>query len=115
MPFKVLALAHAPDADPEEHRSAIDTGSYQLHTVVVRTQADAVEVCRDFAEGGSIDSVLLCPGFTHRDVAEIAEVVGLDVGVSVARGDGPSGRVAAAARKRAGYPDVRARSHLASA
>jgi hypothetical protein len=107
MPFKVLALAHAPDADHEKHRSAIDTGLYQLFTVVVKTQAEAVAVCRDFVEMRAIDSVLLCPGFTHSDVAEIAEAVGPGVGVSVARGDGPSGRVAKAARERAAYPGPR--------
>ena len=104
MPFKVLALAHAPDADHETHRSAIDTGLYQLFTVVVKTQREAMEVCRDFVDRKAIDSVLLCPGFTHRDVAQIAYAVGPDVGVSVARGDGPSSRVAKAARERAGYP-----------
>jgi len=112
MPFKVLALAHAPDADPKKHRSAIDTGLYRLHTVVVRTQAEALEVCRDFVEMKAIDSVLLCPGFTHRDVAEIAEAVGRGVGVSVARGDGPSSRVTKAARECAGYAGARARGQL---
>lgn len=104
MPFRVLVLAHAPDADQKTHRSAIDTGKYQLFTVVVKTQAEAVNVCREYVEGKAIDSVLLCPGFTHRDVAQIADAVGPSVGVSVARGDGPSGRVAKEARQRAGYP-----------
>lgn len=103
MAFKVLFLAHAPDADKEKHRSVINTGMYQLFTVVVRNQAEAIEVCRDFVEKESIDSVLLCPGFTHSDVAEIVEVVGGNVAVSVSRGDGPSGKVSLAARKREGY------------
>jgi len=101
--FKVLFLAHAPDADKEEHRSVIDTGKYRLFTVVVRSQAEALEVCKEFVEKEDIDSVLLCPGFTHRDVAEIAEAVGESVGVTVARGDGPSNKVSLAARKREGY------------
>jgi stage V sporulation protein SpoVS len=103
MAFKALSLAHAPDADPATHRSVIDTGMYQLFTVVVKDQAQAIAVCREFVEEKAIDSVLLCPGFTHRDVAGIAEVVGEDVGVSVARGDGRSSRIALAAMKRAGY------------
>jgi len=37
--------------------------------------------------------MLLCPGFTHRDVAEVSEAVGENVGVSVARGDGSSNRI----------------------
>lgn len=103
MPFKALFLAHAPDANKEKHRSVIDTGKYQLFTVVVRDQAEALEVCKDFVEKASIDSVLLCPGFTDKDVAEIAEAVGEKVGVSVARGDGPSNKVSLAAMEREGY------------
>ena len=104
MAFKALFLSHAPDADQEQHRSAIDTGMYQLFAVVVRDQGEAVEVCRDFVEQEHIDAVLLCPGFTHSDVAEIAKAAGDGVAVCVARGDGPSNRVSLAAMKREGYP-----------
>ena len=103
MAFKVLFLAHAPDAQTAKHRNAINTGMYQLFTVVVKNQAEAVGVCRDFVEKENIDSVLLCPGFTHSDVAEIVHAAGSEVAVSVARGDGPSGKVSLAARKREGY------------
>ncbi len=103
MAFKALFLAHAPDADPEKHRSVIDTGKYRLFTVVVRNQAESLKVCKEFVEKEGIDSVLLCPGFTHRDVAEIAEAVGDNVGVWVARGDGPSNKVSLAAMERVGY------------
>lgn len=103
MAFKVLFLAHAPDAEAEKHRNVIDTGMYRLFTVVVKNQAEAVEVCKNYLEGEEIDSVLLCPGFTHSDVAEIVKAAGDNVAVSVARGDGPSGKVSLEARKRAGY------------
>jgi hypothetical protein len=103
MAFKALFLAHAPDADKEKHRSVIDTGKYRLFTVVVRNQAEALVVCEEYVEKEGIHSVLLCPGFTHRDVAEIAEAVGDNVGVWVARGDGPSNKVSLAAMEREGY------------
>ncbi len=103
MAFKALFLAHAPDADKEKHRSVIDTGKYWLLTVVVRNQAEALEVCKEFVEKEGIHAVMLCPGFTHRDVAEIAEAVGANVGVWVARGDGPSNKVSLAAMEREGY------------
>ena len=103
MAFRVLFLAHAPDADKDIHHNQIDTGMYQLFTVVVKNQAEAVEVCQDFVKNKNIDTVLLCPGFTHRDIAEIVDVAGGNVGVSVARGDGPSGKISLAARKREGY------------
>ena len=100
MAFKVVFLAHAPDAEPEKHRCMIETSKYRLFSVVVRDQAQAVEECRKLAKEEGIHSVLLCPGFTHRGVAEITEVVGGNVSVAVARGDGPSSRVSAEIRRR---------------
>jgi hypothetical protein len=94
MAFKAAFVAHAPDADPEEHKAVIETPKYKLFVTVVRDQGQAVEECRRLVEEEGIHAVMLCPGFTHRDIAEIAEVVGEDVGVNVARGDGPSTRIA---------------------
>jgi hypothetical protein len=103
MAFRTLFIAHAPDADKERHRSVIDTGMYQLFTVVVKNQEQAVEIGADFVKRKHIDSILLCPGFSHSDVAEIAKTVGSDVAVAVARGDGPGSKVSQEARKREGY------------
>jgi hypothetical protein len=108
MAFKVLFVAHAPDADKERHRSVIESGMYQLFSVVVRDQKQALEVCSDFIKSANIDSILLCPGFTHTDVAEIARLAGHNVAVSVARGDGPSSRASLEARRREGYLAKRA-------
>ena len=103
MAFRVLFLSHAPDADKEKHRNVIDTGMYQLFSVVVKKQEEALEICRDFVKKKSIDSILLCPGFTHADVGEIAKVAGNNAGVFVARGDGPGNKISLEALKRAGY------------
>ncbi len=100
MAFKVVFLAHAPDAEPEKHRCVIETSKYKLFVVVVRDQAQAVAECKKFVNEEGIHSILLCPGFTHRNVAELAEAVGGNVSVAVARGDGPSSRVSAEVRKR---------------
>jgi len=102
MAFKVVFLAHAPDADAEKHRCVIDTGKYKLFVVVIKNQREAVEVCRKLVRNEGIHAVLLCPGFTHRNVAEIAETVGENVGVFVARGDGPSNRTSLEIRKKEG-------------
>ena len=102
MPFKVLFIAHARDADNKKHRSLIDTGTYHLHTVVVKDQQKALKVSREFSENMNIDCILLCPGFTHNDVAEIVKITGGKVSVSVARGDGPGSKISLEARKRAG-------------
>jgi hypothetical protein len=100
MAFKVVFLAHAPDAEPEKHRCVIETPKYKLFVVVVEDQDQAVEVCKKLVKEEGVHSILLCPGFAHRDVAEIAETVGENVAVAVARGDGPSNRVSAEVRKR---------------
>ncbi|MGA1977484.1 MAG: DUF6506 family protein [Bacteroidales bacterium] len=93
MAFKAVFIAHAPDADPEKHHTLIDTGRYKLFTYVVKTQEQALKVCTDLYEKEKIDSVLLCPGFTHKDVAGIFEALGNKVAVCVSRGDGPSSSI----------------------
>jgi len=100
MAFKVVFLAHAPDAEPEKHRCVVETSMYKLFAVVVKDQVQAVEECKKLVQVEGIHSVLLCPGFTHKDVAEITEAVGKSVAVAVARGDGPSSRVSAGVRTR---------------
>jgi len=89
MAFKTLFIAHVPDADPEKHRCEVETGMYKFIAVCVRNQAQAIEVCKNMVKEVGIHSIILCPGNTHKNVAEIVEAVGAGVGVSVARGDGP--------------------------
>jgi len=95
MAFKTVFIAHAPDADFEKHNNLIETGKYKLYTYVVKTQKEAIKVCRDLYEKEKIDSVLLCPGFSHKDVAEIFEALENKVAVCVSRGDGPSSIITA--------------------
>ena len=103
MAFKAVFIAHAPDADPARDHSVIETGKYKLFTTLVRSQAQALEGCRKLVQDKGIHSVVLCPGFTHRDIAEIADAVGKNVGVTVARGDGPSSRVTAEVFRKEGW------------
>jgi len=95
MSFNAAFIAHAPDGEPDKHRCVVETPKYKLFVVVVRDQGQAVETARALVDDEGVHSILLCPGFTHKDTAQIAEAVGKDVGVYVARGDGPSGRIAA--------------------
>ena len=101
MAFKVVFLAHAPDAAPEKHRSLIETSTYKLISIVVKNQVQAVEECNKLVKEDDIHSVLLCPGFSDKDVAEITEAVGENVGVAVARGTSPGRRVPAEVRIKA--------------
>jgi hypothetical protein len=100
MASKVVFLAHAPDADPDKHRSLIETSNCKLHSVVVRDQSQTIDVCTNLVKEEGIHSVLLCPGFTHKDVAEIVEAAGSEVAVTVAEGDGPSSRISLKIRRR---------------
>ncbi len=93
MAFKTLFMAHAPDADKEKHRSVIDTGKYKLFTVIVKNQDEAVSVAKEMFDKEKIESIILCPGFTHTDVSGIFQALQGKVGVTVARGDGPSGKI----------------------
>ncbi|MFP4142263.1 MAG: DUF6506 family protein [Thermoplasmata archaeon] len=102
MKFKSLFIAECPDADMEKHREKMETDMYVLYVNLVRDQEEALEVAESYASEKEIDSMILCPGFTHEDVAEISESLD-DVGVTVARGDGPSGEIAQNAMKRAGW------------
>lgn len=103
MAFNALFIAHAPDADMTRHRALIETSLYKLFVVVVRDQKEALLVARKFLDEEGIHSILLCPGFTHADVAEIQEVVKGKAGVVVARGDGPSSRIALRVMERVGW------------
>jgi len=102
MPFKVVFLVHALDAEPDRDRSLVLTSTYMLFSVVVRDQIQAVGECKRLVRDEGIHSVLLCPGFSDRDVSEIAVAVGEGVGVAVARG-GPPGRRASAKVRIAAY------------
>jgi len=94
MAFKVLFLAHAVDADYKKHNSIIDTGRLRLISYLVRNREEAIKVAKNIYEKEIIHSIILCPGFSHKDVAEIFEALEGKVSVNIARGDGPSNKIA---------------------
>ncbi len=103
MAFKAAFIAHVPDADPERDRCVVETKLYKLFSVLVKNQNQAVEVCRKLVKEEGIHSILLCPGNTHKDVAQIAEAVGPNVSISVARGDSPSSMIAREVMEQEGW------------
>ena len=103
MPFTTVFIAHVPDADPERDTALLETDLYRLFSVLVKDTDQAVEVCRRLVAEEALDSVVLCPGNTHADVARITAALDGTVSVSIARGDNPSGRVAREAMERAGW------------
>ena len=89
MAFKSGVIVTAPDADPKKHRASIKTPKYELTVVVVEhgNLDQAVEVCQELVRNEGIRSFVLCPGFSHQGVAKIADALGGEVAVNVARGD----------------------------
>ena len=96
MAFNVLFLAHAPDAEYEKHNSIIDTGKYKLFTFIVKSQEEALTVSKRIYKKEKIDAIILCPGFTHKNVAEIFQELDGKVSVNISRGDGPSSKISQA-------------------
>lgn len=94
MAFKAAFIAHVPDAQLEKHHWMIETPMYRLFVAFVKNQEQAVETCKKLVKEDGVQSFVLCPGFTHKNIAEIAEAVGEGVSINVSRGDGPSSRVA---------------------
>ncbi len=103
MAFTTAFIAHAPDADPEVHRALVETPTYKLFSVAVNGQEQALAVAKQLVAEEGVESIILCPGFTNRDIAELAGAVGPGCGVNVARGDGPSTAVAMQAMQREGW------------
>ena len=103
MLFKTAFISHVPDANPEEDCCQLETGSYKLYVKLVSGQNEAVNVAKDLVENEGVQSILLCPGFNHQQIAEISRAIGDKAGISVARGDGPSSRKAMQAMKKAGW------------
>lgn len=102
MKFKCLFMAHVPDCDPEEDYEKLETDKYAFYVNFVKDQEYALEVAKNYREEKGIQSLILCPGFTNEEVGELSEALD-DVSVNVARGDGPSGRIAKEAMQEAGW------------
>jgi Family of unknown function (DUF6506) len=107
MTFNAAFIAHVPDADPDRDITLMETDCYRLFSVFVRDTDQAVAVCRRLVADEALDSILLCPGNSHEDVARVTAAVGENVSVSVARGDARSQRAAATAMENAGWFSAR--------
>lgn len=95
-------MAHVPECNPEEDHEKLETDKYAFYVNFVRDQEDALEVAKRYREKESIQSLILCPGFTNEDVGELSEAFD-DISVNVARGDGPSGKIAKESMHKAGW------------
>ena len=101
MSLNVLVFSLAPDAEPQKHKNVMGSARCKVVTVLVKNLAETIEECQRYIKSEGINAVILCPGYTHADVAEVVKVVGNTVSVSVARGDGPSNKISAAILEKA--------------
>lgn len=105
MTFKAAFVAMAPEADPERHRASIKTPKLELITVVADSGNfdQVVDVCRKLVQNEGVQSLTLCPGFSHQMVVKVADAVGDGVPINVARGDTPSATLTRHILKKAGW------------
>ena len=103
--FKAALVAMTPDADPTKHRNVIRTSLYELTSILVKNEDEAVKVCKELVQKDGVQSFLLCPGFTNKGVARIADAVREGISVNVARGDGPSNAIAHRIMSEVGFFD----------
>jgi hypothetical protein len=103
MPFIEAFVALVPDADAEKDRTVVETGLYRLVVVLAKDDHEAVRVCRRLAQEEGVQSIALCPGFTHGDVARVADAVGDGIAVSVVRGDGRAAQLLRQGLEQAGW------------
>jgi len=92
MAFKAASIVVALDGDPTQHRSTIKTGTIE-HTTVLTPLKDpdsVPRVAKELVQEHGVQSLTLCPGYTHDVVAKVREAVGPEVAINVARGDVPS-------------------------
>jgi hypothetical protein len=89
--FKAAFIIMAPDGDPKKHQATIKTTKEELTSIIIEMGNfdQAVDVCKDLVKKG-VQSIYLCPGFTHQAVARIASAVGSKAAIQIARGDTPS-------------------------
>jgi len=102
MSINLAFLGRVPDAEPTEHRCVIETPYYKLFVVMVKDQEQAIAVSKMLVSEENIDHITLCPGFPHKDVGEIARVVGENVAIAIARRDSPGNMILTEAKKREG-------------
>ena len=94
MPVKTVFVIVSPDGDPEKHIATIKTAGLEITTVVCKylDVDQVVHVCKDMVDNQGIETIIVCPAFTHEHLGRLQSAVGSDVPISVARSDSPGTR-----------------------
>ena len=91
MAFKVAVVIMAPDGAPKKHRASIKTPKLELIAVVgdLDDFDKIVNECTDLVRKQGVQALFLCPYFNQAEVAKLAEAVGEEIPIAVARSDVP--------------------------
>jgi hypothetical protein len=87
--FKAANIIMAPNADPQQHRATIKGDQFEYTTVAIPlfNFNQAAQVGKELVEKEGVQSINLCPGFSHEGVAKVRSALGEGVPVNVSRGD----------------------------
>jgi hypothetical protein len=90
--FKAANIIMALNADPSQHRATIKGEQFEYTTVVIPlfNFERAAQVGKELVEKEGVQSINLCPGFSHEGIAKVRSALGEGVPINVARGDVPS-------------------------
>ncbi len=75
-------------------RTKKNTEASSIPADIVKNPTEALGVAKEVHEKEGLHTIILCPGFTHADVAALFQALNGKVGITVARGDGPSSEIA---------------------
>jgi hypothetical protein len=90
--FKAANVSMAPNADPAKHRVSVKGDQFEFIMVITPlfNFDQAAQVCKELVEKEGVQSILLCPGFSHEGVAKVQNAVGEGIPINASRGDMPS-------------------------
>jgi hypothetical protein len=87
--FKAANVIMALNADPKKHRATVKGDQFEYTMVVIPlfNFDQAARVCKELIEKEGVQSIDLCPGFSHEGVAKVRSAVGEQFPINVSRGD----------------------------
>jgi hypothetical protein len=87
MAFNSLTVYMFSGANSDVDINIIKAKNYNLYSVCVQNQQEALKVCLEYVKEKYIDSILLCPAFNNIEAGEIDIAVGKEINVCVSRCD----------------------------
>ena len=86
MTLKAAFIFVSELADPEKHRSQVNTGDVEVTTIAVKNYAEAETVAKSLLDEGII-AIELCAGFGVEGLARIKQAVQGKIAVGAVRFD----------------------------